>query len=228
MSLTVAGIAADVSVDIRQVLLPSNANDLGFLTGWIDRVHKDLLHSSLYSYLNLTTTNFLTVKDQQTYVVDTGVAARRIVGMYDQTRDRLLFPLEKASSPVSQTEKQETNPGQIGGYQAVYSQPPGSAQSLQSGQAEYFRHLPNSSTASATSITFSLYPIPKQVVTFSVSTENQVDTVAAGDPLLLPEDARDMMVAGVNFYANLFLKRSEEAQMWMQVYEKLRKGESLA
>lgn len=215
MALTVSSISSDASIDVRQVLLPTDSK----IAGWIDRVHKDCLHSSVYSFLNINTTSFNTAIGTQQYTL-APTNIRRILGMYDQTRNRILFPIERATSPVSQVEKQEPGAGQQTSADTKYGQGFTRALSLQSGQPEYFRHIGPSLV--------SLFPIPNQAVSVGVSYEQQVVTIGQpNDPLLIPEDGRDMVVAGVNWLANAFLKRNEEAQAWLQIYQALKKGESL-
>lgn len=219
MSLTVQSIVNSVSSDIRGVLAPSG-NDATRITDWVDRIHKDCLHSSIYSYLNIFSTSISTVVGTQSYVL-TPTNIRRIVGVYDATRDRILFPIERATSPVSQVEKQEPDPGQQGGYSTKWGMPPMSALALQSKQPEFYRHLGGSN-----SLVF--YPIPQAVLTLNVSYEQQVvSLVELTDPLVLPEDAKDIIVAGTNYLANIYLKRAEEAQAWGQIYTQLKAGMSL-
>jgi hypothetical protein len=215
LALTVSSIQSDVSVDVRQVLSSTDSK----LIQWVDRIHKDCLHSSVYSYLNISTTSFSTVVAQQQYTL-APTNIRRILGMYDQTRNRILFPIERATSPTSQVEKQEPGAGQASGPDTKYGQGFTRALSLQSGQPEYFRHIGAQ--------TVSLFPIPNQVVSVGVSYEQQVVTlVNTTDTLVIPEDGRDMVVAGVDWLANAFLKRTEEAAAWMQVYQSLKTGQSL-
>lgn len=215
MSLTVSSIQSDVSIDVRQVLTATDSK----LIGWIDRIHKDCLHSSVYSYLNRATTSFSTVIGQQQYAL-APTNIRRILGMYDQTRNRILFPLERITAPVSQVEGQEPSPGQQGSPSTKFGPGVISATSLQSGQPEAFRHIGAQ--------TISLFPIPNQVLNIGVSYEQQVVTlVNPTDVLVMPEDSRDMVVAGVNWLANAFLKRNDEAGAWMQAYQSLKTGMSL-
>lgn len=215
MSLTVSSIQNDVSIDVRQVLAPTDSK----LIGWIDRIHKDCLHSSVYAFLNVATTSFQTVIGTQQYTLPP-TNIRRIRSMYDQTRNRVLFPIERATSPTSQVEQQEPGAGQQNAPDTKFGVRQNSALSLQSGQPEYFRHIGPSNV--------SLFPIPQQVLLIGVSYEQQVVTlVNPTDVLVMPEDSRDMVVAGVNWLANAFLKRTEEAGAWMQAYQALKKGESL-
>lgn len=216
MSLTVQTVANDVAIDVRQVLLATDTK----LIGWIDRIHKDCLHSSVYSYLNISTTSFQTVVAQQQYSLSP-TNIRRILGMYDQSRNRVIFPIERATSPTSQVEKQESGPGKDGASETKYGPGFTRALSLQSGQPEYFRHIGAQ--------IISLFPIPQQVLNIGVSFEQQVQTlVNPTDALVVPEDARNMVVSGVNFLANAFLKRTEEAQAWLQLYTQLKTGQSLS
>jgi hypothetical protein len=220
MALTVQSVTNDSNFDTRQVI-GNTGTGLTIFTGFIDRIHKDCLHSSLYSYLNLGVQSFNTVSGTPTYVLSGNI--RRIQGVYDNTRDRVLFPIDRATSPVSQVEGQEPQPGgQNSAADApkwVY--PPLGALALQSGQPEFFRLVGSNNT-------IRLYPTPKQALLISVAFEQQVTTlVNPTDTLIIPEDGRDAVVAGVNYLANLFLKRSEEAQAWAQIYERLKIGASL-
>lgn len=218
MSLTVSSISNDVSIDIRQVLVSTDTK----IAGWIDRVHKDCMHSSVYSYLNIGTTSFSALAGVGSYIL-TPVNIRRILGVYDATTQRILFPIERATSPVSQVEKQEPNPGQQGSSPREYANPAVSPMSLQNALPSYFRHIGAQQ--------LNIYPAPSPNAParqMNVSYEQQVVTlVNPTDVLLVPEDGRDIVVAGVNYLANIFLKRMDEAQVWAQIYSALKKGESL-
>lgn len=219
MSLTVQSIANDVSLDVRQALLAAGT-DLTILTGFIDRIHKDALHSGVYSYLNINTTSITTTAGTTVYTLTPPTPLRRILGVFDATRNRILFPIERATSPVSQVEKQESNAGQMGSPGIEFAPPFISPISLQTSQPDYFRHV------GATNLV--LYPTVQQTLTLNISYEQQVVTlVNPTDILVVPEDGRDMIVAGVDMLANTYLKRAEEAQMWAQMYMMLKKGESL-
>lgn len=148
---------------------------------------------------------------------------RRILGVFDATRQRILFPIERATSPVSQVEKQEPGAGQQGAPPQQFGQPGIVPLSLQAAQPGYFRHIGAQQV--------NLYPTPPSnsvVLQINVSYEQQVVTlINPGDVLVVPEDGRDMIVAGVNYLANMYLKRADEAQIWAQIYSALKKGESL-
>lgn len=219
MALTVQSIANDSNFDVRQAVGTGAGVQIQVYAGLIDRIHKDCLHSSVYSYLNIATTSFNTVVNQGSYTL-APTNIRRILGVFDASRQRILFPIERATSPVSQVEKQETSPGQQSAPGQQFGIPAVEPLSLQAGQPGYFRHIGAQQ--------LNLYPAPLQVLTINVSYEQQVVTlVNSTDQLLIPEDGRDMVVAGVNYLVNLLVKRMDEAQTWAQIYSKLKLGESL-
>lgn len=223
MALTLQSVANDSAIDVRQVLISNAAaypsTDFPLFSSWIDRIHKDCMHSSVYSYLNINTTSITTAIGQGSYNL-TPTNIRRILGVFDFTRQRILFPIERATSPLSQVEKQEPGAGQQGAGGANYTVPAVSPISLQVGQPAYFRHIGAQG--------LNLYPTPQVALQLNISFEQQVVTlVNATDQLLIPEDGRDMVVAGVNWLANVYLKRAEEAQAWAQIYNMLKTGQTL-
>lgn len=294
--LTVQDIVNSTSQDIRSVL-GTSGSDATKITDWVDRVQKDCLHSSVYSYLNVGSVSFSTVINQSSYQLQplgdlalsaisrtsnvvTGTTAiahnltvgesitisgvtgsvtsfngtftvatvpstttftytqtgsdesgtggtltasqpsyliRRIVGCYDRTRERIIYAIERATNPVGQLEKSEPGPGQT---PPTYAQPAQQPLQLQWSQAQFFRHLGFGKLV--------LFPTPKQIVSIEVAYELQVSDLSnLTDTLTIPSDGRDMIVAGTNYLANLFLKRAEEAQFWLGIYEKLKLGASL-
>lgn len=169
--------------------------------------------------MNIATTSLATTPQQTSYTL-TPTNIRRILGVFDSTRQRILFPIERATSPVSQVEKQEPGAGQQGAPAQQFGQPGIVPMSLQSSQPGYFRHIGTTQ--------LNLYPTPQQTLGINVSYEQQVVTlVNPTDVLVIPEDGRDMVVAGVNYLANMYLKRMDEAQIWASIYSALKKGESL-
>ena len=73
-----------------------------------------------------------------------------------------------------------------------------------------------------------LFPAPQKANfngTYEVHYEIQVaDLTATTSTLVLPNDAMDLVIAGVNSYVAQFLHLDQEAQFWKQEYEMLKKG----
>jgi hypothetical protein len=82
--------------------------------------------------------------------------------------------------------------------------------------------------ASATSLI--LFPAPANTANagiLDVQAETKVATVTdAAATLTLTDDGLAAIIAGVNVFASLYLKRPDEAQAWQQLYSGLKVGES--
>jgi hypothetical protein len=182
----------------------------------VDRIQKDILHSSIYSYLNEATTSFTTSPNVYAYTLSP-TNIRRIRSVYDRTRERKLYPSSTFHEPVTAGEKEEPVPGQT----PEMTIPMMGDASQQSGVPLFYRHI------GAQGLTLS--PTPLQGLVISIVYEQQIATVT--DPtatLTVPDDAKDMMVAGVNYLASVFLRREQEMQFWLQLYERLKQGQGLA
>jgi len=211
--MTVQTIVNKVSQDVRSAL-SSTGTEATILIDYVDRVHKDALHFSLYSWMNQAETHVTTVDGTPNYNLPVA-DIRRILHVYDRSRERFLAPIEVASQPVSLSMA-------AGGNASEFSIIPPSIKRIKSQTClpEYYDMV--------LGYVLHLYPTPKQMLLLDVHYEKQVATLAAlGDALVLPDDATDILAAGVNALANLFLGRNEQAAAWAQLYEKLKKGEAI-
>jgi hypothetical protein len=217
MSLQVQDIVNAVSVDVRQVI-GATGTDASIMIGWVDRVHKDALHSSLYSFLNQASTTVASVAGTYSYTL-TPVDIRRVLAVFDRTFSRALLPLESESAPVPLA----THVSPPGGMPP--DGPLGSKLSLSSKTIgpwpEYYRFFGTQ--------TLSIFPAPTTATwagTLEVQYEKQVASLAnLTDVLVVPEDGKDLLVAGVNSLAFTYLKQIEDATIWGQQYERMKKGE---
>lgn len=192
--------------DVRQVL--NNTTDVAIYLPWVDRIQKDVLHTSLFNYLIQATENFNVTASTFSYTLATPV--RRVLLVYDRTFDRtlqdfddIMAPKQDATSPVGPT---------INGSML-------SAETMTQWPLYYRR-------TGATGIT--LFPAPQKSVfggTYEVHYETYApDVAAATDTLLVPGDGKDLMVAGVNAYALSYLKLYEEAAKWQATYDAMKNG----
>lgn len=213
--MTVQDVVNAVSIDTRQVLQPSG-NDANVIMSWVDRVHKDVLHSSLYVNQNLATTSVTTTIGTNAYNLSPPTPIRRIVGVYDTTFNMSLTPsdadLDQPSPTAARVDDESGRPPAISPrpYQ-VYNF---------GGTPEYFRFIAPS--------TFVIRPAPAStgyLSTLSITYEQLVSTLSTlTAPLLVPEDGKDVIVAGVNWMAMAYIGRSQEAMSWFQLYQQLKSG----
>lgn len=209
--MTVQDIIDAVSLDMRQVL--SNASpDSAIIIPWVDRIHKDVLHTSLFNALLRASQTIAVVQGTSSYTLST-TTVRRITSVYDRTFDRLLQPYENMAYPTVKGDE-------TAGSQAVAPAPMLSAETMVQWPTYFLREGVS---------TLVLFPAPQKSAfggTYEVYYENFApDLAATTDTLLVPNDGKDLVVAGVNMLASQYLKNTEDAQSWTQQYEMMKKGE---
>jgi hypothetical protein len=213
--LVVQDVLNAVSSDMRQVLSPSSP-DSAIIIPWVDRIHKDALHTSLYNYLirNMTTVSVLVGQSQYSLAPSGNI--RRLVSVYDRTFDRVLLPYESLGLPSVKADAKTGQPESI--PEALLSA------TTMSQWPEYYQRISPAGTNSLL-----LFPAPQKVAfegTYEVYYEDQVTTLTLDtDTLLIPDDGIDLVVAGVNSLAAAYLKNPEDYQVWKTLYESMKPGE---
>ena len=214
--MTVQDIINAVSTDTRQVLLPSG-NDAEVILNWVDRVHKDVLHTSLYVNQNLGTTQATTTVGTNAYTLSPTTSIRRIVSVYDLTFNLSLNPAdaELEGPPPTGSQAADTQ------GKPVQTTAPFPHQAYKfGGTPEYFRFI-----APATLVIRPAPPATAYTSTLSVVYEQLVATLTnLTNELIVPDDGKDVMVAGVNWMAMAYIGRSQEAMSWFQLYQQLKSG----
>lgn len=215
--MIVQDIINSVSIDTRQVLTTSG-NDANVIMNWVDRVHKDVLHSSLYVNQNLATTQITTAVGTNSYTLSPATGIRRIVGIYDITFNLSLKPsdadLDQPTPTAAQADEVQGRP-----FQTAVSMPPHQAYNF-GGTPEYYRFIAPT--------TLVIRPAPATtayVSTLSVTYEKQVANLTSTTAsLVVPDDGKDVVVAGVNWMAMAYIGRAQEAASWFQLYQQLKSG----
>jgi hypothetical protein len=204
-----------VSSDMRQVLSPT-APDSAIMIPWVDRIHKDALHTSLFNYFIRNTVNvFVTVGVSAYPLTGVSPAIRRILSVYDRTFDRVLLPYDSLGLPSVKADAETGEPSQI--PKALLSA------STMNQWPEFYQRL-----NSAGSDNLFLFPAPQKSAfdgTYEVYYEGQVATlVNPTDTLIVPDDGLDLVVAGVNSLAAAYLKNPEDYQVYKAQYEAMKGG----
>lgn len=195
--MTAQDVINSTSQDVRQVIQSSGSGQT-ILLDYVDRVQKDSLHAGVYEYLNRATTTLTTVAGTASYTL-TPTAVRSIAFVYDRTTERLLLPVPDAV-PAS------NDPVQVRDALKIITN---------ASLPDFYRLYGTNS--------INFFPTPLKVVTMEVHYTNQVATLTnSTTTLTIPDDGKDMMVAGVNMLANAYLGRLQEAQLWAGVYQQLK------
>lgn len=212
--MQVQDIINATSNDVRQVL--SSVTDTSVIIPWVDRVQKDALHTSLYNYLLQNVATINVVQGTSSYTVTTSPnTIRRILLVYDRTFDRVLLPIDNVDFPAAKADavaNQQTSPNPM---------PMLTATTMQQ-WPEYYRR------ENGTGQNIIIFPAPQKSAfngTYEVHYEaNAPDLANTTDALTLPNDAKDMVVAGVNALACAYLHLDNETQFWTTLYEQMKKG----
>lgn len=203
-----------VSSDMRQVL-SSSSPDSAIILPWVDRIQKDILHTSLYNYLNRFVFTISVVSGTSSYSM-TGATpgVRRILSVYDRTFDRVLLPFESLGLPSVKADAKTGEPESI-------PKPLLSASTMNQ-WPEFYQRLQGTSTSVI------LFPAPQKTAfdgSYEIYYEGEVATVTATTATLtLPDDGLDMIVAGVNSLAAAYLKNPEDYQVYKAQYEAMKTG----
>lgn len=213
MSLTVQNIVDAVSTDVRKVL-NNSGSDATLMIGWVDRIHKDLLHNGIYHFLTDQVSTITTVAGTSQYAVTFAQPIRQILLVYDRTFNRELLDVRAASAPQSQGNN-GPNPGEEQLRSKITLD-----HKTQMPWPEYYKLVGTNQIY--------LFPAPQSpwIGTIEIYSDTQVSSLAnLTDVLVIPEDGKDALVAGVNWMAMSYLKFEGETARWMQVYEMLKRGE---
>jgi hypothetical protein len=206
-----------VSTDTRQVL-GSSGNDANVILNWIDRVQKDVLHTTLYINLNMATTSISTAIGVNSYSLSPPTPIRRVVSIYDQTFNMSLKP---ADADIDQPSPTQSNVDESQGRAISTSVPVSPHQAYKfGGTPEYFRFV-----APTTLLIRPAPPLPGFLSTLSVTYEQLITTITnLNTELIVPDDGKDVMCAGVNWLAMAYIGRAQEAMSWFQLYQQLKAG----
>lgn len=214
--MTVQDVINASSNDFRQVLSAA-APDANLFISWVDRIQKDCLHTSLYNWLIRGTSVINVVAGTSFYTIPIagGGQLRRIIMVYDRTFDRVLIPLEAATFPTdvstdSNIKQALQIPVEMLNAETMAQYP------------KYYRFENGD---------LFLYPAPQKTAfngSYEISYEIQTVSLAnTTDTLIMPGDAIDAVVAGVNTYVAQFLHLDQESQFWSQQYEAYKKGQPI-
>lgn len=216
--MTGNNIIQQVSYDVRQVLATTGTPQT-ILMNYVDRIQRDLLHTTFWASTIRNTTTITTVVNTPSYTISASPPVRRVLLVYDRSRDRILLPFEVISTPTSEMAEPGTEKLTAQQSETVVGPLELKRLKTQSSIPEYYRFA---------SGTCYLFPTPQQVLTIELHYNAQVPIVSDPTVLLtIPDDSIDAMVAGVNYLANLFLSRMEDAKFWSTLYQQLKKGEDL-
>lgn len=205
MALTVQNILDKTAIDMRATL--NSTTDAATMIDWVNRVNKDVMHNSVYNnILRATVHQNLTANTTGYTPIFTNF--RRILAVYDNTAKRPLLPLTEGLLPVAASSPGSPSPGA-----GIY------------GRQEEALGLPWPKYYTAYGLTgISVFPAPPIDSSLGIDIlyeKTATDLTAVGNTLDVPDDGKDLVVAGVNALASAYLKREADAAYWSQEYRRM-------
>jgi hypothetical protein len=204
---TVQNIIDSVSQDIRKLLSSTVGNsDATILIDYVNRVQLELLRRSKWRWLLSTTQSFTTTSGVANYYLGTGAAPVGSTSVSLNLAD--LFAIQE-NSVVDRTNDTRL---------ACFNDKP--VNNVLDNAATNLGHptLYRNDLADGP-YTLNLYQTPNGVFTIEFryhKTRNQL--TSAGQILQIPDDYKDIVVAGVNRLACFYLKLPDEAATWNALY----------
>lgn len=223
MSLTSQSIADDVNVNMREyfgaVKTTSGAVDadlcLKLFVPWVDQVQKDVLHTSIWSPLITSSVTFVSSPGGSPYTLSGVTNLRYILSVYDVKNRRMLLPYHDLNFPSATSLPPERSGG-----------PPSKFERSDKTNAPFPEFY--ITDMNGADVRIFLLDDPNNVSnsgTIRVFYAQDVTTLTtATQALTLPEDARDIMVAGVSAHCAHFLRLANDAASWMGLYTNMKAG----
>ena len=225
MALTIAEILGDVSLETQNYLdfASGPAAVRPLMVDWLDSTQKDLLHTGIWKHLLRYITTVTLVSTTRTYQL-TPTDIRRIEAVYDETSRNFLSPIESVLAPsgLASPEDKPRSPRPHTDT-AVFR-----SDTLQS---SYYWPLTTHSGGVATTY-IHVFPLPNtaNVGTLTVYYAKKAPTISSDSDnanLILDQDARDALRAGILWRAFSYLDQPAKATNWKAVYELAKHGEAI-
>ena len=217
MAIAVTNVTERAARNVRNVLNngAASTSEAGLWAQWVDQIHKDLHRAGCYRGKFIQRVQTTWSAGVAEYLI--GSATRRVVAVFDLDGARPLMPLTGLADTTRPPEG-----GQLPQFPLGEPWP------------RYYSVSGNSPTTEQSSII--VVPMPRYAGTSNgvsiyyepLITDNIGESggVYSGN-ITLPEDAIDMLVAGVTAKASKYLGRDHEAAVWTMIYEASKKDAQL-
>lgn len=218
MALLASDVISASVIDIRQTFRTADVNT--FFLSWVDRVQKDILHTSpVWSPRLHTKGSFLSTSGVTSYPISS-TDVRQIKQVFDAANRNQLIPYTElnytAATSIPDEREGQPNNRNIQAQQTSTMYP------------RFYNVEIAVDVDGVATTTIHIFPDPKTSAyagTIQYFYSKYAPTVATvGDTLIIPEDGKDIMVAGVNMYAARFQLMPSEAALWRDIYEGMKKG----
>ncbi len=227
MALTAQLVANDAAREVRKYFYDTTTNAVAtaaetLFIGWVNLVHQDVLHTSIWKSQLITSETFTSAPNGSPYIL-TANNIRHILNIHDVINRRNLIPYNDLNAPAATSLPPERS-GQ--------ARPKFDQTQETSGLYPTCYIFEACVLATDGSVTQGLHLLPDPLDADHSGTirywySKEIEAIdALTDVLLVPEDGRDIMVAGVAAKAWAYVRGPESAaaKAALDTYEGMKKG----
>lgn len=221
MAYTVGNCIADISDEVRTVIDGTSGSgaDFDLLVRYIDQTHKDLLHSGPFRHALRRSENISTTAGTFNYTL-TATNVRQIEAVYDRRSNQFLSPLVEVFDPSVLIEQRMPD--------GAPRPPLNLATHRVSKPFPQYYWLSTVVASGNNTHTLNVFPAPAEsenTGTVTVYYSIQVPSVSGNsEALIVGEDGRDGMVAGVLYRVYSYLHNYDQMNRWFDIYRAIKSG----
>ena len=224
MALTAQVVANDAARETRKYFYDTATNAVAtsaesLFLAWVDHIHKDVLHTSIWQKLTQTAETFTSTPDGSPYILSAN-NIRHVLSVHDLKNRRTLIPYHDLNFAAATS----TPPERSGPPRPKFDQ----TQQTSSPYPQYYITEACCDTDGLFTWAIHLLPDPQDAehsgtIRYWYS-KIVADLTSLGDNLNVPPDGRDIMVAGVAMKVSEYLKRPTDFDRYRSIYEGMKKG----
>lgn len=192
---------------------------LAIMIPWVDAIHQDVLHTSpVWTPYTYTSETFESAPDGSPYVLSAN-NIRRVVTLFDTVAKRIIIPYHDLNwatgtgIPAEKNGPPRTKPDQTQQTIAPYPQYYIVENCVEQADGSVVQGITLFSDPHDASYAGTIRVYYQKIVPVLDSET---------DILLIPDDGKDVMVAGVAMHLSTFLKRPADAAWWLSQYERMK------
>lgn len=222
MALTIAEIMDDLSLETQKDLdfQLGTGDELALMVSWLNHTQQDLLHTGIYKPLLRRWTSVQSAANTA-YFALSPTDVRRVDAVFDRTNSRFLVPLETVYSPTPISSPED---------KPRAAKPPLDVSAFRASGLS-----PDYYWVSTEGTTTSIYLLPPpetdHIAVLWVYYTRTAPTIANATDnanLIIGQDGRAALKAGMAAYAFAYLDQPEKATAWRAIYEAAKVGETVS
>lgn len=226
MSLLISEIMDDLTLETQKDLDFENGtgDELALMVSWLNHTQQDLLHTGIFKHLLRAWTSVQTAANTESFTLSVN-DVRRVDAVYDRTNGQFLTPLETVFAPVSLASPED---------KPRAAKPPFDTAAFRaSGLSPQFYWISTAISSGTAYTKIYLLPTPESDHTgvlwvYYTKVAPTIATATDNGNLIIGQDGRDALFAGIASRAFAYLDHPDKATYWRKIYESAKMGEQIS